>query len=52
MKVLIPAFGFESLGLGIMIMMIQAENAPELNTPDSIFKSVSVCSPEIEFAKV
>ena len=35
-----------------MIMMIQAENAPELNTPDSIFKSVSVCSPEIEFAKV
>eukprot|EP00091_Calanus_sinicus_P016726 TRINITY_DN3623_c0_g2_i1.p1 TRINITY_DN3623_c0_g2~~TRINITY_DN3623_c0_g2_i1.p1 ORF type:complete len:386 (-),score=159.16 TRINITY_DN3623_c0_g2_i1:154-1311(-) len=30
----------------------QAENAPELNTTDSIFKSVSVCSPEVDFSKV
>jgi len=30
----------------------QAENAPELNTTDSIFKSVSICSPEVDFSKV
>jgi len=30
----------------------QAENAPELNTTDSIFKSVSVCSPEVDFSNV
>merc|ERR1712106_257236 len=30
----------------------QAENAPELNTTDSIFKSVSVCSPEVDFSEV
>lgn len=30
----------------------QAENAPELNTTDSIFKSVSVCSPEVDFSTV
>jgi len=37
---------------GEITLSRQAENAPELNTPDSIFKSVSVCSPEVEFSKV
>ena len=35
-----------------MVITRQAENAPELNTRDSIFKSVSVCSPEVEFSQV
>ena len=30
----------------------QAENAPELNTTDSIFKSVSVCSPDLDLSSV
>ena len=37
---------------GEITLIRQAENAPELNTPDSIFKSVSVCSPETDFSKV
>ena len=37
---------------GEITLSRQTENAPELNTPDSIFKSVSVCSPDIEFSKV
>ena len=37
---------------GEITLSRQAENAPVLNTPDSIFKSVSICSPEIEFPKV
>ena len=37
---------------GEITLTRQTENAPELNTPDSIFKSVSICSPEIEFSKV
>merc|ERR1711915_563967 len=35
-----------------MGLIRQAENAPELNTPDSIFKSVSVCSPETDFSNI
>jgi len=37
---------------GEITLTRQTENAPELNTPDSIFKSVSICSPEIEFSKI
>merc|ERR1719273_561055 len=37
---------------GEISLIRQTENAPELNTPDSIFKSVSVCSPETDFSKV
>jgi len=37
---------------GEITLSRQAENAPELNTTDSIFKSVSVCSPEVDFTKV
>jgi len=37
---------------GEITLIRQAENAPELNTPDSIFKSVSVCSPETDFSNI
>jgi len=37
---------------GEITLIRQTENAPELNTPDSIFKSVSVCAPETDFSKV
>jgi len=37
---------------GEITLSRQAENAPELNTTDSIFKSVSVCSPEEDFTNV
>ena len=37
---------------GEICLTRQAENAPELNTQDSIFKSVSICTPELEIDKV
>ena len=37
---------------GEICLTRQAENAPELNTQDSIFKSVSICSPELEINEV
>jgi len=37
---------------GEITLFRQAENAPELNTTDSIFKSVSVCSPDLDFSEV
>jgi len=37
---------------GEITLSRQAENAPELNTTDSIFKSVSICSPHLELAQV
>ena len=37
---------------GEICLTRQAENAPELNTQDSIFKSVSICTPELEIPKV
>lgn len=37
---------------GEITLIRQTENAPELNTTDSIFKSVSLCSPEIDFSQV
>jgi len=37
---------------GEITLSRQAENAPELNTTDSIFKSVSLCSPEVDFSTV
>jgi len=37
---------------GEITLIRQAENAPELNTTDSIFKSVSICSPELDLSKV
>jgi len=37
---------------GEITLCRQAENAPELNTTDSIFKSVSLCSPEVDFSQV
>jgi len=37
---------------GEITLVRQAENAPELNTTDSIFKSVSVCSPDLDLSSV
>merc|ERR1712059_112129 len=37
---------------GEITLTRQTENAPELNTTDSIFKSVSVCSPDLDFSQV
>ena len=37
---------------GEITLVRQAENAPELNTTDSIFKSVSICSPDLDLSKV
>jgi hypothetical protein len=38
--------------LNLLSISTQAENAPELNTTNSIFKSVSVCSPDLDLSKV
>jgi len=37
---------------GEITLIRQAENAPELNTTDSILKSVKMCSPELDFSKI
>lgn len=37
---------------GEIRLIRQAENAPELNTTDSIRKSVQHCSPDLDFSKV
>jgi len=37
---------------GEITLFRQAENAPELNTTDSIFRAVSECSPDLDFSQV
>jgi len=37
---------------GEITLVRQAENAPELNTTDSILKSVKICSPDLDFSQV
>ncbi len=37
---------------GEIRLIRQAENAPELNTTDSIRKSVQHCSPDLDFSKI
>jgi len=37
---------------GEITLIRQAENAPELNTTDSILKSVNICSPDLDFKQV
>ena len=42
-----------TLGTPIVIYTsIKAENAPELNTTDSILKAVEQCSPDLDLTKV
>jgi len=49
-----PVLDWDKMDLeeGEICLTRQAENAPELNTQDSIFKSVSICTPELEIDKV